>query len=94
MLALDEHPELQALDDAGVLALAVETHRVLITADVKDFLPLLRWLAGERRSHPGCMLISGVRTNQFGELIRRIARAIERYPEQIDWEDLALFLSP
>jgi predicted nuclease of predicted toxin-antitoxin system len=93
VLAIDEHPELQGLDDAGVLERAVENHRILITADVKDFMPLLRLWAGERRSHTGCMLIASVPTSQFGELVRRILKAIEQHPNQGDWEDLACFLS-
>ncbi|MHB8509458.1 MAG: DUF5615 family PIN-like protein [Candidatus Dormibacteria bacterium] len=92
VFAVDEHSDLQGLDDAGVLALAVEADRILVTADVKDFMPLMRMWADGGRSHTGCILISGVQTSQFGELVRRISAAIEQYPNQTDWKNLAIFL--
>lgn len=66
VFAIDEHRELEGLDDDGVLALAAEEERILVTFDAKDFMPLLRQWGCEQRSHAGCVLISGIAANQFG----------------------------
>jgi CheY-like chemotaxis protein len=49
VLALDEHPDLRALSDQEVLALAASEGRILVTFNVKDFPELLRDWAGTDR---------------------------------------------
>lgn len=93
VFAIDEHRELEGLDDDGVLALAAEEERILVTFDVKDFMPLLRQWGSEQRSHAGCILISGIAANQFGKLIRTIVHVLDQHPNQADWVDMTVFMS-
>ena len=52
--AADEEAELEGLDDVDLLTLATSEGRILVTFDVKDFVPMLReWAEGGRR-HAGC----------------------------------------
>ena len=53
--ALDS--ELEALSDPQVLELAAVEGRVLVTANIRDFEPLLREWAGEGRPHAGVILV-------------------------------------
>jgi hypothetical protein len=53
-----------------VLELAISENRVLITANVADFLLLLTTLIESGRAHPGCILIpNSFRNEDFGALI-------------------------
>jgi len=73
--------------------LAADEGRILVTFDVKDFMPLLRQWGTGQRSHAGCVLISGIAANQFGELIRSIVRVLDQQPRQAEWVDLTVFVS-
>ncbi len=65
--ALDAEKDLEGLRDEDVLELAISENRVLITANVADFLPLLTTLIESGRSHPGCILIpKSFRNEDFG----------------------------
>lgn len=75
--ALDSESELEGLDDPDVLKLAAAENRVLVTANIRDFEPLLREWAGEERSHAGLILVpSSVRNEAFGVLISGIERTL------------------
>ncbi len=92
--AADEEEELRGLEDASLLALAASEGRVLVTFDVKDFLPILReWAEGGRR-HAGCVLVaSSLRHEHFGAVISGIANALDELPEREDWTDRVHWLS-
>jgi hypothetical protein len=79
--ALDSEIELEGLSDPEVLELAAEG-RVLVTANIRDFEPLLREWASERRSHAGVILVPArVKNEAFGALIsgdRRHSRTSPR----------------
>jgi hypothetical protein len=53
---LDTEKNLEGLRDEDVLEFAISEDRVLITANVADFLPLLTAQIESGRSHPGCIL--------------------------------------
>lgn len=55
--AIDTEKNLEGLKDEDVLELAISEGRVLITANVADFLPLISALAASGRSHTGCILV-------------------------------------
>lgn len=55
--ALDSEAELEGLSDPDVLELAAAEGRILVTANIKDFEPLLREWAGESRVHAGVILV-------------------------------------
>ena len=87
MWALDSEPELEGLSDPGVLELATAEGRVLVTANIRDFEPLLREWAGESRSHVGVILVpSSVRNEAFGVLISGMEETLADTGQE-DWVD-------
>jgi len=85
--AIDAEKNLEGLKDEDVLELAIFEGRVLITANVADFLPLLTALGGSGRSHPGCILIpNSFRNEDFGPLISAIDRELQEVPPD-EWTD-------
>ncbi len=89
--ALDSKIELEGLSDPEVLELVVAESRVLVTANIRDFEPLLREWADESRSHPGVILIpSSVRNEAFGVLISGIGITLsgatqEEWVNRVQW---------
>jgi hypothetical protein len=84
---LDSESELEGLADPEVLELAATEGRILVTANIRDFEPLLREWAGEGRSHAGVILVPpSVRNEAFGVLISGIEETI-RSADQDGWVD-------
>lgn len=92
MRALDSDIELEGLADPEVLELAAGEGRVLVTANVRDFEPLLREWAGEDRAHAGVILIPpSVRNEAFGVLISGIEQTISN-TDQDGWVNRVAWL--
>jgi predicted nuclease of predicted toxin-antitoxin system len=85
VLALDEHKNLEGLDDPDVLELAAKESRILLTHNVKDFPDILRDWADEAREHAGCIVLVGIQLSQFGHLIRSIEAALASGSDQQAW---------
>lgn len=89
--ALDSEMEIEGLSDPEVLELASSENRVLVTANIRDFEPLLREWAGEGRSHAGVILVpSSVRNEAFGVLISGVQKTLaettqEEWAERVGW---------
>ncbi len=84
--ALDSEPELEVLSDPEVLELAAEG-RVLVSANIRDFEPLLREWAGESRSQAGVILVPPrVRNEAFGILISGMEETLAETGQE-DWVD-------
>jgi predicted nuclease of predicted toxin-antitoxin system len=89
--ALDSEVELEGLSDPEVLELAAAEGRVLVTAKVRDFEPLLREWAGEGRSHAGVVLVpASVKNEAFGVLILGIQNTLaditqEGWIDRVEW---------
>lgn len=89
--ALDSEAELEALPDPDVLELAAAEGRILVTANIRDFEPLLREWAGESRSHAGVILVPpSVRNEDFGILIQGIEKTLdldtqEGWADRVEW---------
>lgn len=89
--ALDSEIELEGLSDPEVLDLAASEGRVLVTANIRDFEPLLREWAGEGRPHPGAILVPpSVRNENFGVLISGVRRTMadttqEDWVNRVEW---------
>jgi nucleoside-diphosphate-sugar epimerase len=85
--AIDSEPELEGLSDPNVLELATAEGRILVTANVRDFEPLLREWAGEGRPHSGVILVpSSIRNEAFGVLISGVREMLEDTGQE-DWVD-------
>ena len=89
--ALDSEIELEGLADPEVLELTATEGRVLVTANIRDFEPLLREWAGEGRSHAGVILVpSTVRNEAFGALISGVEKTLaattqEEWIDRVEW---------
>lgn len=90
--ALDQHPELEAMDDQDVLALAAAERRILITHNVAHFPPILREWAAAGRSHSGAILVHGIAHHEFDLLVRGIQRWLDLRPNQDQWLDCSVVL--
>lgn len=55
--ALNAESELEGMEDPAILELAFVQSRVLVTANVSDFEPLLKQWAEEGRRHAGVILV-------------------------------------
>jgi len=87
VLALDSEIELEGLSDPEVLKLAADEGRVLVTANIRDFEPLLREWAGESRPHAGVILVpSTVRNEACGLLISSVQKTLAHTMRE-DWTD-------
>lgn len=94
MRAADEEKDLEGLEDADLLVLASSEGRILVTFDVKDFVPILREWAEGGSKHEGCILVaSSIRHEHFGAIVAGIETALEEVPEQKDWLDRTYWLS-
>ena len=84
--ALDSEVEFEGLSDPEVLELAAAEGRVLVTANIRDFEPILKEWAGEGRPRAGVILVpSSVRNEAFGVLISGVEEILgdarqEDYP--------------
>jgi Domain of unknown function (DUF5615) len=87
--ALDGEPEYEGLDDEGVLELAAEDQRILVSHNVADFPEILRDWAAAGRSHAGVMLVYGIDHSEFGLVRRGIERWLDLRPRQEDWLDFS-----
>jgi predicted nuclease of predicted toxin-antitoxin system len=91
VLALDSEIELEGLSDPEVLELAAVEGRVLVTANISDFEPLLRERADESYSHAGVILVpSSVRNEAFGVLISGVEKMLadigqEEWVDRVQW---------
>jgi hypothetical protein len=90
VLALSEHPELEALRDPEVLALAAEQRRILVTRNSRDFAPLLREWVEAGRHHGGCILIWTLGHHEFASILDGVRRALAERSRQKDWRDIAV----
>jgi predicted nuclease of predicted toxin-antitoxin system len=90
--SIDYEPELEGLSDPEVLELATAEGRILVTANVRDFEPLLRERAGENRPHAGVILVpSSVRNEAFGVLISGVEQTLADASQE-DWSDRVAWL--
>jgi hypothetical protein len=85
--ALASEPELEGLSDPEVLELTAAVGRVHVTANIRDFEPLLREWAGQSRSHAGVILVPpSVRNEAFGILISGMEETLTDIGQE-DWVD-------
>lgn len=91
MLALDQDETLGRLADEEVLALAAEDKRIVITHNVRHFVPIVRSWMEARRSHHGLILVTLPHTD-YGSIIRRLERGFAARPDQEEWIDRVEFL--
>jgi len=91
VLALDQDEALGRLADEDGLDLAAEQQRIVITHNVRHFVPIARRWAEARRSHPGLILVTLPHT-AYGAILCRLEQAFAAHPGEDDWVDRVEFL--
>ncbi len=90
--------DLTGTSDDRLLVIARDQGRVLVTNNTQDFVPLERQWATAGETHQGIVYTDDASvprgTNQMGEIIRRLIRELERYPEEDALRGRSIFLSP
>ncbi len=90
---VDQRPDLEGLSDKDLLALAVAEGRILVTANVRHFLPLITEMDVRGETHPGCILVSrSVRSENFGIIISGVGIMLEGISQE-DWRDRVAWIS-
>ena len=87
--AADEERELDGWSDEGLLALATEQGRIMVTFNVKDFARITTEWAAAGKSHAGCLLIVGIDRSEFGLILRVIDHSLSTRDQQRAWIDYA-----
>ena len=91
VLAADQSAELRELEDPELFRLAKQENRVLVTANVGDFMEQATEWSYVGESHAGLILVSyQVDRDRFGALIRGLDRLLdgssrERWTDRISW---------
>ena len=92
VLALHQDETLSRLGDEEVLELAAEQERIVITHNVRHFVPIVRRWAEGGRTHHGVVLVT-VASTDYGAMLRRLEQAFAERPDQADWIDRVAFLA-
>ena len=94
--ALVETADQRGLPDEEVLAMAAAEQRVVLTANVPDFLRLDREWRREGRSHAGILLVPSYSFPQDGSLTGALTGAVLRAQRNdlVPQRDVVGFLSP
>lgn len=77
-IAVSADRNLRGITDVEVLELATSQARVLVTDNVRDFVPLSNSWAAQGRTHPGVLLISSRTFPMTAARTGRIASALLR----------------
>lgn len=91
VLAVDQSPELREYEDLDLLRLAREESRVLVTANVGDFMEHVTEWAQVGESHAGIVMVTyQVTQGRFGLLIQGLEELFqdttqEQWGDRIRW---------
>lgn len=94
VLAVDEVADFAGICDRRVIELADEEGRVIVTANVQDFMPIIQEWGAMGRRHSGCIRVpKSIHNEDFALLIAGIRAALSDIPDQQDWIDRVYRLS-
>jgi hypothetical protein len=68
-----------ALSDEAQLTYSTESGMAILTYNIRDFVPLAQTWFLSNREHAGIILSEQFNHNQFGELLRRVLRLLNRW---------------
>jgi len=85
--ALDSEKELEGMQDPDVLELAISEERVLVTANVGDFMALITQLNASGRSHTGSICVpKSISNEEFSAIISGVSSMVEDTSQE-EWMD-------
>jgi len=64
--------------------------RILVTRNARHFQPLARLWAEEERAHAGLILIWGLQSNAFPDIVTGVDEVLQRFPDADAWRNLVL----
>lgn len=91
VLALDRDETLSRLADEDVLALAAAEQRIVITHNLRHFVPIARSWAETSRAHHGLILVT-LRHTEYGAILRHLEQAFVDRPNPDEWIDRVEFI--
>lgn len=87
VLAAEKDEGLRRLDDEPLLEWALPQRRIVVTANVRDFFPIIGRRLGQGRPHAGCILIpSSVKNHHYGALISGVGDLVGSGSQEDWWE--------
>ena len=92
VLALIEDDELSTLSDEDVMVLAAQEQRIVVTSNVRHFVPIARRWNEVGMNHAGVILVTHGHQS-YGEILRGLDGLFGGRPEQRDWIDRVEFLA-
>ncbi|HUG47632.1 MAG TPA: DUF5615 family PIN-like protein [Candidatus Limnocylindria bacterium] len=92
VLALIEDDELSTLPDEDVMVLAAQEQRIVVTSNVRHFVPIARRWIEAGTNHAGLILVT-LGHQSYGEILRGLDGLFRGRPEQAEWIDRMEFLS-
>jgi hypothetical protein len=92
VLALIEDDQLSTLADEDVMILAAQEQRIVVTSNVRHFVPIVRRWIEAGSNHAGLILVTHGHQS-YGEILRGLDVLFGGRPEQADWIDRVEFLS-
>ena len=90
VVALQADPSRRSLPDELVLEWAATETRILVTRNARHFQPLARLWAEEARAHAGLILIWGLQSNAFGDIVAGVEEVLLKFPDADGWRNLVL----
>lgn len=93
VLAVVEDPSMTGLSDEEVLASATASGRVVVTLNVRDFVPLAQRWRSAGRSHAGLVLVSSRAFPQDRSFVGALVKALDKLlTEDPPSSDTVMFL--
>lgn len=89
--ATSARADLRGMPDADLLEFAAREKRILVTDNIRDFVPLSHAWTGLGRTHPGIILISSKTFPMTRGRSALITRALLERCAQQDWPGLSQF---
>ena len=83
--AVSADPALRGAPDEEVLTIAAEEGRILVTDNIRDFVPLSNAWGAAGRTHPGILLLSSRTFPMTSSRMSSIAKALRRRHEAQVW---------
>lgn len=92
--AVEEHPELEGIDDEPLLRQARDDRRALLTNNVRDFAPLARQWAASGEDHAGLIFTSDESMprsrNTIGLYVKRLSELLhansdDAFRNRVEW---------
>jgi hypothetical protein len=82
-----DQPEFEGWDDPDIFKAAAAENRILVTANVRHFVPLAECWINSDRTHAGLILLPNtLRHEQFGLIISRVSTQLSGTTQE-DWEN-------